>query len=181
MRDISLHVLDLIENSIRVGATRVSVTVAEDPEQDLLEITVEDNGPGLDVATDTAADPFYTTKAGKRTGLGLSLFRAAAERAEGELTISRSPLGGALVRATMWLSHIDRSPMGDLAATFSSVVLTNPQIDLTCTFRVGDRECVVRASDVATELPAGERGGLAVARKVRDRIRSGLSELEVVA
>ena len=181
MRDISLHVLDLIENSVRAGATVVSVTVAEEPDRDLLEIRVEDNGPGFAVPPDTAADPFYTTKAGKHTGLGLSLFGAAVGRADGTLTLSTSPLGGASVKATMRLNHVDRSPLGDLAATLSSVVFTNPQVDLRCRFRVGDREWVVRAADVARELPVGERGGLAVARKVRERIRSGLSELEVVA
>ena len=181
MRDISLHVLDLIENSVRAGATVVSVTVAEEPDRDLLEIRVEDNGPGFAVPPDTAADPFYTTKAGKHTGLGLSLFGAAVGRADGTLTLSTSPLGGASVKATMRLNHVDRSPLGDLAATLSSVVCTNPEIELTCRVRVGQQECVVRASDVVRELPRRERGGLAVARRFASKVRAGLAAIDVVA
>jgi anti-sigma regulatory factor (Ser/Thr protein kinase) len=117
VRDLSLHILDVMENSIRAGATAISLTVAEDPEQDRLTIIVEDNGPGLSVPPDVATDPFYTTKNGKRTGLGLSLLRATAEQAGGKLTLRRSELGGLAVEAAMQLSHVDRSPLGDLAAT----------------------------------------------------------------
>ena len=181
MRDLSLHVLDLIENSIRAGATVIAVSIVQDREQDLLRIVVEDNGPGLSVPTELALDPFYTTKGGKRVGLGLSLFRGAAERAGGTLALERSPLGGLAVVATMRLSHVDRSPLGDLAATFSSVVCTNPQLDLRCRFSNGPREWVVRAPDVAKELPADDRCGLAVARRVSERIKTGLAAIEVVA
>jgi hypothetical protein len=179
VRDFSLHILDLIENSIRAGATRLSVTIAENPDQDTLEIIVEDDGPGLSVNPDNATDPFYTTKLGKRTGLGLSLFRAATEQAGGKLTLERSALGGLAVKATMRLSHLDRRPLGDLAATFSSVVCTNPDLDLSCRLRVGDQEYVVRASNVVKELPVNGRMGLAVARQVSERIKSGLAALQL--
>jgi len=181
VRDLSLHLLDIIENSIRAGASTIVVTVAECPESDILELTVEDDGAGLSVPSEAAADPFYTTKAGKRVGLGLSLLRAAAEQAGGKLTITASKLGGVAVKATMWLSHIDRAPLGDLAATLSSIVCTNPDLDLSCRFCVGSRECVVRASDVINELPFGERCGLAVARRVSERIKAGLAAISATA
>lgn len=181
MRDLSLHILDVIENSIRAGATAVTVTVAQYPDIDILELSVEDDGVGLSVPADTATDPFYTTKSGKRVGLGLSLLRAAAEQAGGKLTVSTSRMGGVAVKATMWLSHIDRTPLGDLAATLSSIVCTNPDVDLTCRVCVGDRECVVRASDVVKELPYGERCGLAVARRLGEKVRAGLAEINVMA
>ena len=73
MREIALHVLDLIENSIRAGAAVISVSVDEEPAEDSLVVSVEDDGPGLSVPGDTAVDPFFTTKEGKKTGLGLSM------------------------------------------------------------------------------------------------------------
>ena len=179
MRDLSLHILDIIENSIRAGATVIWVTVAEYPDRDLLEVIVEDNGAGLPVTPEQALDPFYTTKKGKRTGLGLSLFRGAAERAGGDLTIGQSELGGVAVKATMQLSHVDRSPLGDLAATLSSVVCTNPDLELRCRLVAGEQECTVQVADVARELPIGERCGLAVARRVSEKIREGLSVIGV--
>lgn len=179
MRDLSLHILDLIENSIRAQATAIAVTIAAYPEEDRLEVIVEDNGPGLNVSPEVATDPFYTTKEGKRTGLGLSLMRAAAEQAGGELTLSKSSLGGLAVKATMQLSHIDRSPLGDLAATFSSVACTNPDLDLLCRFRMGKKEEVVRVADIAKQVPHSERGGLSIARHVHEKVKAALAFMEI--
>lgn len=179
MLELSLHILDLIENSIRAGVSMIKVTVAEDPARDVMKIVVEDNGGGLTVPPSIALDPFYTTKNGKRVGLGLSLFRAAAEQAGGKLKVTKSKLGGLAVTATMKLSHIDRSPLGDLAATFSSVVCTNPNIELMCQLRVGKRGCVISVSDVVQELHLGECHGLAVARQVSEKIKTALASLEV--
>jgi len=81
MHDLSLYVLEMIENSLRAGAGKVAVRVWIEAPRDELSIVVEDDGPGLDVSVEQATDPFYTTKAGKRTGLGLPLFREAAEAA----------------------------------------------------------------------------------------------------
>jgi len=202
VRDLSLHLLDLMENSIRAEATVISVTIEQDLGQDKLRIVVEDNGPGLAVSSERALDPFYTTKAGKRTGLGLSLFQSTAEQAGGSVTLGRSPLGGALVAACMRLSHVDRSPLGDLAATLSSVVCTNPEVDLWCRLvRYADaipdsesqipdsqatpkgrgaREWVVRSSEVEKELPLGGRCGLAVARRLAEKVREGMAAVEIV-
>jgi len=179
MRELSLHILDLIENSVRAGASTILMTVVENPQRDVLKIIVEDDGPGLNVPSEAALDPFYTTKDGKRTGLGLSLFRSTAEQAGGRVALRQSVFGGLAVEATMQLSHVDRIPVGDIAATVSSVVCTNPELDLCCRFRVGDEECLVRVSDVAKELPIGKRSGLAVARRVSERIKAGLETLHV--
>ena len=179
MRELSLHILDLIENSARSGASMILITLVEDERKDILEIVVEDDGPGLSVSPEAALDPFYTTKEGKGTGLGLSLFRSAAEQAGGCLKLRESVLGGLAVEATMQLSHVDRAPLGDIAATVSSVACTDPEVDLCCKLRVGEQECIVRVSDIAKELPIGARSGLAVARRVSERIKAGLEAVRV--
>jgi hypothetical protein len=179
MRDLSLHILDLIENSIRAGASEVCLTVEEDFADNRMTIVVEDNGPGIDVPADTATDPFYTTKRGKKTGLGLSLFRAAAERAGGRLDLRQSSLGGLAVEATMELNHIDRSPLGDIAGTVSSLVCTNPDLDLRCHLRVGQQTRQVSVPDVSGEMDNGSRCGLAVARQVSQKIREALEGLQI--
>ena len=94
MRELSLHVLDLVENSLRAGAGVVAVGIEEQPDRDLLAITVEDDGPGLAVGPQQALDPFYTTKEGKRTGLGLSLFRQQVELAGGGSSWADPPSAG---------------------------------------------------------------------------------------
>jgi hypothetical protein len=145
--------------------------MAVDSAADLLTITVEDNGTGLKVPPEVAADPFYTTKSGKRTGLGLALLKGACERAGGGLTIGRSSFGGALVEARMRLGHIDRAPLGDLAATMASVVVTRPGLDLRLRFRGDGQEHTVGSLEVAAEIPAGRRDPLTIAQKMAGKIR----------
>lgn len=182
MREIALHILDLIENSLRAQASAIAVTVEAVPERDLLRIVVEDNGTGLKVPAETVLDPFYTTKRGKRTGLGLSLFRAAAEATGGRLEIGKSDLGsvGVKVAVELGLTHVDRNPLGDLASTFSSVVCTNPEIDFRFRLRCGDRECSLRVADLAKKLGIDPRDGLALARQVMERINVALQSSGVL-
>jgi len=179
LREMSLHILDLIENAIRAGAAVVAVAVEQDPAQDRLCIGVEDNGPGLPVAAETAVDPFFTTKEGKKTGLGLSLLKFRAEQAGGTFRLEPACLGGVSVKAVMALSHVDRSPLGDLAATLASVVCTSPEVELRCRLRVGEREWRVSTADIERKLPLGGRSQITVARHVRERIAEGLAALLV--
>lgn len=179
MRDLSLHILDLVENSIRAGASEVRITIAEDVAADVLKITIEDNGPGLDMPEEVVVDPFYTTKTGKHVGLGLSLFREAAVQAGGDLRLRKSALGGLAVDVTMGLTHVDRPPLGDVARMVSAVVCTNPDLALCCTFSVEARHLTVRVGDVLQSLSADERGGLAVARAMAERTRQAIGAVEL--
>ena len=175
MRELALHILDLIENSIRAQATIVGVTISADPERDWLAIVIEDNGTGLQVTPAQALDPFYTTKNAKRTGLGLSLFQAAAEAAGGRLTIGKSELGavGVKVTAEMRLTHIDRTPLGDLSGTLAGVVCLNPEIDFRFGLRVGARTWSVSGA-VDGDSP------WAAARRVQEQLAAALKAAEVL-
>jgi signal transduction histidine kinase len=139
VEDLSLHVLDIVENSTRAGATRVDIKITEDYERDLLTIEIGDNGAGMD--DDMKAkllDPFFTTKTTRRVGLGLPLLAQAARDTEGELEINTAPGEGTTVRASFKHSHPDRKPLGDMLLTVKTVVLSNPELVLTYEHRDGD-------------------------------------------
>ena len=155
MHDLSLYLLDIIENSVRAGATQIRVGVAADRAADSLAITVEDDGPGLPVTPREALDPFYTTKKGKKTGLGLSLFRQAAEAAGGGLSVGRSAaFGGVAVRAWMGLGNVDRPPLGDVATSILTMVATNQEVDFAVDLADGDERTSLRGSELPQRLPA---------------------------
>jgi hypothetical protein len=175
LRELSLHVLDLVENSLRAGAGVVEVGVEEQPDRDLLAITVEDDGPGLAVEPAQALDPFYTTKEGKRTGLGLSLFRQQVEMAGGGVELGRSTLGGLAVRARLGLGHVDRYPLGDLAGTLAGVAAANPGVEIRARLANGGREVTVSTVDGATGAGARPGSGGA-ARAAARRLRQGITE-----
>jgi len=154
MHDLSLYLLDILENSVRAGATTIAVAVAADRRADALTITVEDDGPGLPVTPDEALDPFFTTKTGKKTGLGLSLFRQAAEAAGGGLSVARSQdLGGVAVRAWMGLGNVDRPPLGDVATTMATMVITTPDVDFTVEVTDGDEHLRLSGEELPQRLP----------------------------
>ena len=80
MRELSLHILDVAENSIAAGATRIEISVRELLSQDELWITIQDNGRGMTPATIVQAlDPFYTSRTTRKVGLGLPLLKDAAQ------------------------------------------------------------------------------------------------------
>ncbi len=177
MREIALHVLDLMENSVAAGARRVSVRVVQSRARDVLEITVEDDGCGLSADPAEVVNPFFTTKPGKRTGLGLSLFREAAERAGGDMTLSPSSLGGTAVRVRMRLCHVDRMPLGDLAATLGAIACTSPDVDVACEVEVDGRRESVSTAQLRAGADRGPATDLSVMRQLASRVRKGLEGL----
>jgi signal transduction histidine kinase len=132
LRELALHLLDVIENAIRAESAIIRVTIQLDRDEEYLTLRVEDDGPGLPVTPGQALDPFFTTKAGKRTGLGLSLFQASAQQAGGSLRVLDSELGGVAIEARFQYHHVDRIPLGDVAGTLMTSAMSAPEIVWIC-------------------------------------------------
>jgi len=138
MENISLHILDIAENSIRAGAKKIEVRITEDTEKDFLTITICDDGKGMDKQEiDNVLDPFYTTKGGKRFGLGLSLLSQASQQTGGELTIQSEKGHGTKVIATFKPSHPDMKPMGELFETLAVLITGHPEIRFLYDYKKG--------------------------------------------
>jgi len=130
MEDLSLHILDIAENSTRAGATLIEIRITEDTEKDILQIFIKDNGSGMDrEMVKKVRDPFMTTRTTRRVGLGLSMLEQAAQEAGGDLTISSELGRGTEIKATFQASHIDRKPIGDMGSSMISLIAGNPDID----------------------------------------------------
>lgn len=130
MEDISLHILDIAENSISAGAGRIEIRIDEDQSKDSLTIEIKDDGKGMDEKTlKKAVDPFFTTRTTRKVGLGLSLLAQAARESGGMLDL-RSKLGkGTIVKAVFRFSHPDRKPIGDINETIRTLIAGHPGID----------------------------------------------------
>lgn len=130
MRELSLHILDIVQNSLAAGATLIEIRVDEDEGRDRLTIEIKDNGCGMDQETvERALDPFMTSRTTRKVGLGLPLFAAAAERCGGSLTICSRPGRGTTVTANFIYSHLDRAPLGDMVSTVVSLITANGSVD----------------------------------------------------
>lgn len=137
MRELSLNVLDIAQNSIAAGATCIELTVDVSLQEDRLTIRIADNGCGMTPEQIAQVrDPFYTTRTTRKVGMGVPLFRMAAEMAGGSLTITSAPGEGTCVTATFQLSHIDRLPLGDMRGTVMALVRLNPHLDFVYRYTV---------------------------------------------
>ena len=116
MNDLSMHILDIVQNSISAGATRVSLTVDENPAADLLTIVIGDNGRGMTPEqVSRLSDPFFTSRTTRKVGMGIPLLKQSAEQSGGEIRITSEPGRGTEVTAVFGYSDIDRPPLGDVA------------------------------------------------------------------
>ncbi|MGE5628507.1 MAG: ATP-binding protein [Solirubrobacterales bacterium] len=124
MREISLHLIDIIQNSISANATLIQVGMEANTEKDYIKITITDNGCGMDEETlKNVKDPFVTSRKTRRVGLGLSLFEAACKRCDGYLEVYSEIGKGTEVIGYMKYNHIDREPLGNIQDTIMSVLL----------------------------------------------------------
>ncbi len=136
MRDLSLHLLDLAENSIRAEATLVTVTVEEKPSENRMVLRIEDNGKGMDQEfLDSVMSPFSTTRTTRNVGLGIPLMKATAERSGGALTIQSSLGEGTTIQAVLEYDHIDRPPLGRVEDTIVSLMSFHHGIDIHFIYR----------------------------------------------
>lgn len=132
MQDISLHLLDIIENSIRAQADLIQIEVLVQVMKNKLVITMEDDGVGMDAETmQKAQDPFYTTKEQrvKKVGLGIPLFKQNAEMCGGGFWMKSKPGQGTKIIAEFRYDHVDRMPLGNLTDTVLGAVIGHPEVD----------------------------------------------------
>ena len=127
MRDLSLHLMDIVQNSIRAQAKLVTIRMAlEDGGR--LTITVRDDGLGMaPELLEKVQNPFTTTRTERKIGLGLPLLADNARRTGGDVRIE-SALGlGTVVTALFYTDHIDCIPPGDIAGTMAALIAANPE------------------------------------------------------
>ncbi|HCU58142.1 MAG TPA: hypothetical protein DF984_07990 [Anaerolineaceae bacterium] len=177
LRELALHILDIAENSISAGATRIKVSVNENLKDDLLRIIIEDNGRGMDIATlARITDPFVTSRTTRKVGLGLPFFKAAAEACEGSLNIQSEPGVGTTVTVFFKHSHIDRMPLGDLCSTLLTLILGTPDVHWLFEYRMNDETFEFDDEPVKEALAGVSLTEPAVMRFIREMIEEGIAD-----
>lgn len=157
MKELSLNILDIVENSIKAGADRVEILLKETP--DRLTLTIVDNGCGMDEETvRTVTDPFYTTRTTRKVGMGVPLLKLAAEQTGGSLTITSRPQSlypddhGTTVTAEFDPGHIDFTPIGDIVSTMTTLIQGSPDIDFLLDHRWEGGQAVLDTAELRSVL-----------------------------
>ena len=153
MNDLSMHILDIIQNSLSAGASLIELDVWEDVLNNLLTITIKDNGKGMtpeQVAMVT--DPFFTSRTTRKVGMGLPLYRQSAEQSGGALKVASKVGAGTSVTATFGYDHFDRPPMGDLANAVVLMMSANPDHFFRFTYQYNDRTYSINTQEITEAL-----------------------------
>jgi len=178
MLELSLHILDIVENSTRAGAKSVQIDIIEDKRRDLLTIEIRDDGSGMseDVLS-KAMDPFFTTKTVRHVGLGLPMLAQAAEQTGGRLVVESKGGEGTSVVAEFKLSHIDRQPLGNIVSTLVTLVAGNTDIDFIYRHRRDDREYLLDTGSIRKEIGDLPMNHVKVLIFIKEHVQGGLQDI----
>jgi len=181
VQDLSLHILDIVENSLAAGAQRVEIRIEEDLLKDRLTIEITDDGCGMDEEMiERALDPFFTTKTTRRVGLGLPLLGEACRLSNGDLQVQSSRGRGTKIKATFQHSHIDRQPLGNLGDTLITLIVGHPEVDLVYEHRKNGASFSLDTREIKSVLGDVPMNEPQVVMALRRQIFSGLEELGLV-
>ena len=153
MRELSLNVLDIVQNSITAKASLIEIELIEDINDDILKINIFDNGKGMtEEQIKSVTDPFYTTRTTRKIGLGIPLFKMAAEMSGGTFKIESAVGVGTKIYTSYIHSSIDRMPVGNINETVSMLIRMNPDIDFIYTLSYNEKSYSIDTRELRAQL-----------------------------
>jgi hypothetical protein len=180
LKEISLHILDIAENSVNADASKITIEVIENIKNDTLIINITDNGKGMSEETvSVISDPFVTTRTTRRVGLGIPFFKAAAEACDGSLSI-RSELGkGTSVAIEFQHCHIDRMPMGNIEDTLTNLFIGYPTVDWVFKYKANGDSFMIDGEEIKEILGEVPLSDPSVITFIRTQIKEGIGNIRI--
>lgn len=178
MRDLSLHILDIAQNSIRANATCIKLIIEENIDRNLFEIRIEDNGGGMDdQIKEHVTNPFTTTRTLRKVGLGIPFLKQICEECEGELNIESEKGKGTTIKALMKHNHIDRLPLGEIDKTITTLIMARSQIHYIYEHKYNDKAFILDTEEIKEILEGVAIDELDILKWIEAYIQSKLEEL----
>lgn len=157
MKELSLNILDIAQNSVKAGADKIDIILEET--QKTLKISIADNGCGMsEEFLRNVQDPFCTTRTTRKVGMGIPLFKLAAEQTDGELTIYSKTAEdspdehGTTISALFYKDHIDFTQLGDIVSTVVTLVQGSPDIRWVFEHRIDENEVCLDTEELKAVL-----------------------------
>lgn len=178
MRELSLHILDIAQNSIAAESETLRIAIIEDLTMDSLIIKIKDDGVGMDSDTvKKVIDPFYTSRTTRKVGLGIPLFKLSAEQCGGMFDI-KSQLGvGTEIVAEFKHSHIDRVPLGNMADTLITIINASESMDLIYTHSYNGKCFALNTKEIKKLLEGVSINTMDVIKWLKEYITEGISDI----
>jgi anti-sigma regulatory factor (Ser/Thr protein kinase) len=180
MKDLSMHIMDIAQNSISAMSSELYIEINENMDDDAYTITIADNGIGMtrDYLS-TISDPYVTSRSTRKVGLGIPLLKQNAERTGGSIEISSEPGQGTTVKAIFIFTHPDRPPIGDIAGTIVLLCVANPELDLTYHHITNTGEYNYNTMEIRETLDGVPINEASVARFLKEMIIENLDQIGI--
>lgn len=155
MEELCLHIIDIAQNSVSAAAANVRIRLRDSAADNIILIHIGDDGKGMDAATaENVQNPFFTTKSGKKVGLGIPLLKESALFCDGGFQLSSSPGQGAIVSATFRRDHIDTPPVGNIAETIFTLIAGTDQCNIEFTFETDKGAFSISTNEIREQIGA---------------------------
>jgi hypothetical protein len=179
MKDLSMHIMDIVQNSITAMATEIRIDICESKKTDTYAITITDNGKGMSKETiQKVTDPFFTTRTTRKVGLGIPLLKMNCERCGGKFKIDSELMKGTKLTAELGLTNIDRPASGDIPGTVALLVSSNPAIDFIYSHSTGNGSYVFNTKEVKEILEGIPINEPSVYPLIKEMITENLIEIK---
>lgn len=157
MKELSLNILDIAQNSVKAEADRIKITIEET--DSTLTFSVEDNGCGMTPDfLKSVTDPFCTTRTTRKVGLGIPLLKLAAEQTGGKLEIESKHVSlypdshGTKTSALFYKNHMDFTPLGDIISTVVTLIQGQPDINWSFVHKMKDKTVELHTDEMKEVL-----------------------------
>jgi len=176
-----MHILDIVQNSIAGGASFIEISINVQTDKNIFEITIIDNGRGMDEEMlNHVTDPYTTTRTTRKVGLGLPLLKHTAEQANGYLKIHSEINCGTEVYAVLQNDHIDRPDLGDIAGAVVLLAAANPAIEIKYIHQINDKHYIFDTREVKEALEGMPINDPKIRNYLKEMINENIEELYVV-
>ena len=180
MKEISLHILDIMQNSVTAGADLIELVVIENEKEDILSFLVKDNGKGMSKEfLASVTDPFTTGRTTRKVGLGIPLLKNATELTGGGIEIESKLGEGTTIKANFVYSNIDRQPLGNMSETMHQLITSYEDVDFIYSHKVNDKEFLVDTREFKKVLGGVSFKENAVSLWILEYLKEGETELYV--
>lgn len=180
MKDLSLHILDIVQNSVVAKASIIDIRIEVDEKNDYLAIIITDNGKGMSPEfLQRVTDPFTTTRTTRKVGLGIPLLKQNAERTGGQMLIESTEGQGTTLKAVLKPNNIDCLPMGDIAGVIALLICSYPTTNFCFTESYNSSEFSVSTPELVDALDGVPLNDPSVYPLIKELLSSNLDELQI--
>ncbi|MDR2512090.1 MAG: ATP-binding protein [Bacteroidales bacterium] len=178
MKDLSLHILDIAQNSISANASLIEISIVEDNIANNYTLTIKDNGRGMSKEfLEKVTDPYSSTRSTRKVGLGLPLLKLNTERTGGSFKIDSELGKGTVVTANFVFDHIDRIPIGDIAGVVVMLCSMNPNLDFVYTHKTPCGEYIFDTCEIKEAIEGMTIQEIAIQKYLKEMLEENLKDI----